>query len=208
MENNRCSSTTAAGNPCKVKAMDNGQCRHHGGLVTNETNQALNELLVNKEPEAAPAIGDVINRQALSDMGHGELVLFARLNYGYTDISTKTTPKEDLIELIMNAARKFKGNAEMKVVDMGQEVEVPPGYIKIRVQGGKYNPNNRPIPVGLNFVMATIPVNKDVIMDEKWLVCLKDAVRTEYFTDRSDPTDITLGWNESHSYPYSILERG
>lgn len=158
--------------------------------------------------EANPVVGDVITRQILGDMDHGSMVLFARLNYGLTSISTKTHPKEELIEIIMNMARKLKGNAEMKVVDMDAEVEVPPGYVKIRIQGGKYNPNNRPVPVGLNFRMATIPVNKDVVMHEKWLTCLKDAVRDEYFVDRSDPREEKLGVMQSHSYPYSILERG
>jgi hypothetical protein len=158
--------------------------------------------------EATPAVGDVINRQVLEDMTHADLVMFARLNYGMQGVTTKSSTKADLVDLMMNLARKLQGNAEMKVVEMDEEVEVPPGYVKIRLQGGKYNPNNRPIPVGLNFRMATIPVNKDIVMHGKWLTCLKDAIRTEYFVDRSDPHEETLGRMDSLSYPYSILERG
>lgn len=161
------------------------------------------------EKEATPVVGDVINRQILNDMGHEGLVLFARLQYGIDGVTTKTHAREELVEMVMNYARKYSGNAEMKVLKRGEEgAEVPPGYVKVRVQAGKYNPNMRPIPVGLNFKMATIPVNKDVIMPAKYLVCLEDAVRTEYFVDRSDPNNETLGWQESHSYPYSVLERG
>jgi len=202
MTDKTCGGSTKAGSACKAIALDNGFCRHHGG-VKNETV----DLVIAQEQEAAPVVGDSINRQILSDMTHESLVLFARLNYGM-QVSTQTSTKGDLVELVMNTARRLKGNAEMKVVDMDGEVEVPPGYVKVRIQGGKYNPNNRPVPVGLNFKMATIPVNKDVVMHEKWLTCLKDAVRTEYFTDRSDPTRETLGSQEAHSYPYSVLERG
>lgn len=156
--------------------------------------------------KATPATGDMVTREALSEMDHPSLVMFAKLNYGM-NVSTKSNPPGELIEMIMNAARKFKGNAEMKVVNMNEEVEVPPGYVKVRVSGGKYNPNNRPIPIGLNFRMATVPVNKDVVMHEKWLPCLQDAVRTEYYVDSSGPSE-ELGFQEIHSYPFSIIERG
>jgi hypothetical protein len=159
--------------------------------------------------EAAPVVGEEISRELLSEMDHPSLVMFARLNYGLTNISTKSHPREEIIDIIMNYARKYKGNAEMAVHDMNaEEVEVPPGYVKIRVQAGEFNPNNRPIPVGLNFRTATIPVNKDVVMPAKWLPCLEDAVQTKYYIDKSDPNNETLGWMEQHSYPFSILERG
>jgi len=158
--------------------------------------------------KATPEIGDEISRDMLAEMDHASLVMFARLNYGMTSLTTSSNPREEVIELIMNAARKYKGNAEMKVVSMNEEVEVPPGYVKIRVQPGANNPNQRPIPIGLNFRMATIPVNKDVVMHAKWLPCLEDAVQTRYYVDRSDPDREKLGWMEQHSYPFSILERG
>ena len=141
-------------------------------------------------------------------MSHEGLVLFARMNYGLANVSTKSHPREELENLIMNAARKYKGNAEMRVVEMNEEVEVPPNYVKIRVSPGDYNPNQRPIPLGMNFKMATIPCNKDVVMHTKWLPCLQDAVQTKYYVYKSNPSRESLGWMEQHSYPFSILERG
>lgn len=162
-----------------------------------------------KAKKATPEVGEQVSRELLKEMSHEGLVMFAKLNYGLTNISTNSNPREEIEDIIMNAARKYKGNAEMKVVDMNAEVEVPPGYVKIRVSPGDHNPNNRPVPVGLNFRMATIPVNKDVVMHEKWLPCLQDAVQTKYFVDKSDPSGREqLGWMEQHSYPFSILERG
>ena len=177
-------------------------------MVTKKKVSTKKESVETVAVEATPEIGDEVSRSMLKEMDHASLVLFARLNYGMTGMTTQSNPREEVIELIMNAARKYKGNAEMKVVPMNEKVEVPPDYVKIRVQPGSNNPNQRPIPIGLNFKMATVPVNKDVIMHKKWLPCLEDAVQTKYFVDRSDPAKETLGLMEQHSYPFSILERG
>lgn len=158
--------------------------------------------------EADPGVGENVTRDMLNKLDHGALVLFGRLNYGFDNVTTQTHGKEELTEMIMNAARKFKGNAEMRVVEKNEKVRVPKGYVKIRVSPGDHNPNNRPVPLGLNFKMATIPVNKDVIMHEKWLPCLEDAVQTKYYLDKTDPTGTKLGMMEQQSYPFSILERG
>lgn len=158
--------------------------------------------------KADPVVGEEVTREFLDSIELEQLVLFARLNYGFSNVTTKTQSKEELVDLIMNAARKFKGNAEMKVVEKDAKVEVPPDYVKIRVSPGPYNPSNRPVPLGLNFKFATVPVNKDVVMHKKWLTCLKDAVQTKYFLDKSDPNGDKLGYMEEQSYPYSILERG
>ena len=161
-----------------------------------------------KAKQATPEIGEEVTRDLLKEMTHEGLVLFARMNYALSNVSTKSHPRGELENLIMQAARKYKGNAEMKVVDMGEEVEVPKGYVKIRVSPGDNNPNQRPIPLGMNFRMATVPCNKDVVMHKKWLPCLQDAVQTKYFVDKSNPGSESLGWMEQHSYPFSILERG
>jgi hypothetical protein len=173
------------------------------------TKKKVSKKKVNNASEASPVVGVGVSREYLEGLDHEGVVMFARLNYGLAQISTKSNPKEEIVDIIMNAARKFQGNSEMSVHDMNTaDVEVPPGYVKIRVQSGENNPNKRPIPIGLNFRMATIPVNKDVVMPDKWLPCLEDAVQTRYFIDKSDPNNETLGWMEQHSYPFSILERG
>ena len=154
--------------------------------------------------EATPAVGEEFSRDMLTKMNKQQLVAFAKLTYGL-NLVAEQTHKEELIDFIMNAARKFKGNAEMTVVKMGADVEVPPGYVKIRVSPGDHNPNNRPVPIGLNFRMATIPVNRDVVMSGAWLPCLQDAVERRYFVGKDHHGDETLDWNDQHKYPFSIL---
>lgn len=158
--------------------------------------------------KAEPAVGELFSREDLEQMDHPSLVMFARLNYGL-QLNTKAHPKDECVDMIMSAARKFKGNAEMTVVEKDAAVEVPPGYIKIRVSPGDHNPNAHPIPIGLNFKLATIPVNMDVVMHKKWLPCLQDAVQTKYFVKRDPHTgEEQLSSHPQHSYPFSILQVG
>lgn len=160
------------------------------------------------QSKAGPAVGELFSREDLEEMDHPSLIMFGRLNYGL-QLNINANPKTDCIERIMSAARKFKGNAEMTVVEKDASVEVPPGYVKIRVSPGEHNPNAHPIPIGLNFRLATIPVNMDVVMHKKWLPCLQDAVQTKYFIKR-DPTTgkESLESHPQHSYPFSILQVG
>jgi hypothetical protein len=155
-----------------------------------------------------PEVGVPFSRDDLNEMEHGSLIVFARLDYGL-EMNTTAHPKDEVIEAIMNAARKFKGNSEMKVVEKDADVEVPPDYVKIRVSPGDHNPNAHPIPIGLNFRLATIPCNMDVVMHKKWLPCLQDAVQTKYFTKRDPITGHeSLQSQPQHSYPFSILQVG
>jgi hypothetical protein len=155
--------------------------------------------------KATPEVGDMISRETLVKMNKNELAAFARHSYDL-NLNPEQTHKEELIEFIMSAARKFKGNAEMKAVRMNDQVDVPPGYVKVRVSPGDHNPNNRPIVVGLNFMMASIPVNMDVVMHGKWVACLQDAVERKYFVSRNEMTNREiLDYNDQHKHPYSIL---
>jgi hypothetical protein len=153
--------------------------------------------------ETIPAEGE-ISRQSLEKLAKAEICNIGRLAYGIN--MNVNEPKKTLIDLVINAAHKFKGNAEMRVVEMNEEVEVPAGYVKIRVQPGDHNPNARPIIVGLNFKMASIPCNKDVVLHGKWLTCLEDAVETKYSVRKSTETGRDeLVVNEQHKYPFSIM---
>ena len=155
--------------------------------------------------EAKPEVGVDVSRETLSKMNKTELCSYGRVVYGLP-LHIDGTHKEEMIDQIMSAGRKFQGNQGMIAVKMDAEVDVPPGYVKIRVSPGEYNPNNRPVVVGLNFKMATIPVNMDVVMPGKWVVCLKDAVERRYFMTR-DPASGKefLETNDQHKHPFSIL---
>lgn len=156
--------------------------------------------------EATSEIGTVVSRGLLEKFNKTELVAFARLTYGL-NVNIDQNAKEDLIELIMNAARQAKGNEEFRVLPKDDaKAEVPKGYVKIKVSAGAHNPKNRPIPVGLNFKMATIPVGKEVIIPGKWMPCLEDAVQRKYSVGYDESTGReTLVWNDQHAYPFTIL---
>lgn len=155
--------------------------------------------------EATSALGTESTREALKKLTAVELENMARSLYGL-NISNGMEKKE-LINLMVNASQKFKGNAEIKVVPENDEtVEVPKGYVKIRVSPGPHNPKNRPIPLGLNFKMATIPVNRDVVIPGKWMSCLQDAVESRASIGFDDNGRETLIWTDQHKYPFSILE--
>ena len=143
-------------------------------------------------------------RTALKKLTTIELENMARGLYGL-NISNGMTKKE-LVDIIVNASQKFRGNAEMTVVAKDDKtVEVPKGYVKIRVSPGPHNPKNRPIVVGLNFKMATIPVNRDIIMDGKWLTCLNDAIESKAVIGTDETGRETLMWQDQHKYPFTIL---
>jgi hypothetical protein len=158
--------------------------------------------------KTTPGLGEVMNRETLEQFTHIELITYARLQYDLK-LNKDSNAREEVIEMILNAARRFKGNAEMRTVAMDDKSAIPMGMVKVRVSPGPHNPNARPIIVGLNFQMASIPCNRDTIMDEKWLTCLQDAVRTNYRVGYDEATGKDgLQWTEEHQYPFSVVDRG
>ena len=158
--------------------------------------------------EALPDTGAVMSREALEAIDHDGLLAYGRLQYALP-ISKSHNDRNEIIEMILEAARKFKGNAGMTQVSTDDTRTLGMGQVKVRVSPGPHNPNNRPVIVGMNFEMASIPVNIDTIMDEKWLPCLSDAVRTNYRVGKDPLTgEDTLEYTDEHQYPFSVLDRG
>lgn len=153
--------------------------------------------------EAESELGTESSHDALMKLSIKELFMLGRNVYGLN--MSNGTSKKDLVDLIINAGQRNKGNAEMQVVSEDEDVEVPKGYVKIRVSPGQYNPKSRPIIVGLNFRQASIPVNRDVVMPGKWLTCLQDAVEDKASIGIDDDGKETLIFTSQHKYPYSIL---
>jgi len=147
-----------------------------------------------------------LGRQELESMDIEQLVVYANMNYGLE--VNKAFAKHDLINMIDAAQRKFKGNENIRVVNADDVGKVGPGMVKIRVQPGKYDVVPRPIVVGLNFKLATIPVNRDVIIPAKYLVCLEDAVQDTFHQHKNDHGELETVIQQEHAYAYSILERG
>ena len=154
--------------------------------------------------EAESTIGTALSRDSLAKLNIAELESMAQGLFGLK--LSKGLAKVELIDSILSASYHAKGNAEMKIVEKDEKVEVPKGYVKIRVSPGDHNPSQRPIPVGLNFRMALIPVNKDIVMPAKWLPCLQDAVTTKYTMGRNPDTGREeLMAHEEHRYPFTII---
>jgi hypothetical protein len=148
-----------------------------------------------------------LDRQALEELSHEELVAYANINYGLEVNKGYSVP--DLISMISRTQQQFKGNDSIKVVNARDtHTEVPPGHVKIRVQPGKYDRIPRPVVIGLNFKLATIPVNKDVIIPEKYLVCLQDALQDTLHQYKDEQGELVTEILQEHAYAFSILERG
>lgn len=154
--------------------------------------------------EATHEVGDIVSPETLKKLNKSELATLGRSLYGL-NVSPATNSADEMRDLIVNASRKFKGNAEMKVLEQGEKAGVPPGHVKIKVNQGQHNPNEHPIPLGMNFRMATIPVNREVIMPGKWMPCLEDAVERRYSVRRGADGVEELAASDQHKYPFTLL---
>lgn len=143
-----------------------------------------------------------MERETLQKLNIKELVAYANSTFGLN--VTKDYQKNDLINMIEQSQRKFKGNAGIRVLSKGDTSACPPGFIKIRVQPGKYDKTPRPIIIGHNFKLCSVPVNKDVMLPAKYLVCLSDAVQDTYF--QTEEGEFVC--QPEHAYSYSVLEIG
>jgi hypothetical protein len=148
-----------------------------------------------------------MNIEDLKEMTKKELLAIAN---GVFDLKMNGSyAKEQILEAIQRAQGKYKGQAEVNVLsDNDDSTKVKPGYVKIRLQPGRYNPKNRPVFVSHNFKPALIPVNKDVILPVRYLTVLQDAVQRRYHQEDGEDGKPELVMQEEHSYPFSILERG
>jgi hypothetical protein len=143
------------------------------------------------------------NREDMEGMNVPDLVAHANLTYGLG--VNKDYQKHDLINMIEQSQRKFKGNAGIRVLNPDEEMEVPPGYMKVRIRPNKHDRIPRPAIIGHQFKVCSVPVNKDVIIPQKYLPCFEDAIIDVYFTD---PATNEFVCQREHTYSYSILEMG
>lgn len=143
------------------------------------------------------------SREELEAMDEMDLISYANLNYGLG--VNKEMPKYELVNLLDRTQRKFKGNENVRVLRRGEEYTCRPGEVRIRCRPGKHDKVPRPIIVGHQFKIASIPINVDVIIPAKYLTCLQDAVQDTYF---QDPETRELIRQEEYTYDFTILERG
>ena len=138
--------------------------------------------------------------EELSAMKKPQLIEYANLTYGLAVNANHN--KTDIINGIMSAHMKFRGNTNV-ALDTGQELR--PGQAKIHISKTELNKRGHPVIVGLNGVMASIPVGQPVIVPEAYVEILRNAMRTEY--------ELDVGTNELvprevPSYPFNLISRG
>lgn len=144
-----------------------------------------------------------MEKSTLEKFTKKELITYANQTFGlHVNMDHE---KADLINMIVQSERKFKGNAGIRVLEKGDTSKVPPGHVKIRVSPGKYDRTPRPVIIGHQFKLCSVPVNKDVIIPAKYLVCFEDAVQDTYFQDEETGEFVC---QPEHAYAYSVLERG
>ena len=147
-------------------------------------------------------MGDINkSRTELMDMTKDELVVYANSTFNLN--VNKQFNKADLVEQIMSARGRFSGNANVKIA--GEDDTVPPGHVKVRIRPNRYDKTPRPAIIGLNFKMASVPVNKDVILPAAYLSCFAYAQEDVYF---QDPDTQELVRTKEYAHDYTVLEWG
>lgn len=119
----------------------------------------------------------------------------------------KTATKQDIIDLINN---KLRNKTVAEIADSGSTVK--PGYSKIRVhQDPMPGASNMPVYVNANGYICTIPRGVEVIVPNRVVRTLNDAVvlrrKQSIGTGTSGREEFQTTENIVHSYPFSVLEQ-
>lgn len=133
----------------------------------------------------------------LESMDKAELVTYANMTYGL-NVNART-PKEELISNILRASQRYRGNSD---IDMSDKV-LKPGYARIRLNKNELNKAGRPVIVGLNGTMYSLPVGPEFNCPLPLVAILNNAVQTQY---EVDPGTNELVPREIHAYPFVVLE--
>jgi hypothetical protein len=142
------------------------------------------------------AVGNV-SEERLNAMTKEELVTYANMTFGL-NVNAKMN-KSDLIGAIMRSEQRFGGNADLLVGDS----ELPPGYAKLKINTTELNKAGRPVIVGLNGKMFSLPVGIEFGCPMPLVEILNNAVQYQY---EQDPASLEMVRREVHSYPFTVLE--
>lgn len=133
----------------------------------------------------------------LREMEKAELVTYANMTFGL-NVNGRMN-KEDIIGSIMRASQKYRGNAQIDVSSSA----LKPGFAKIRINKTELNKSGRPVIVGLQGTMYSLPVGVDFQCPLPLVEILNNAVQRQY---EVDPGNNELIPREVHSYPFVVLE--
>jgi hypothetical protein len=140
-----------------------------------------------------------VKRELLEKMTKKDLIEHGNLTFGLS--LNANHHKEDIVNAIERAGMRFRGNQDLSAGD----VELKPDYTKIRLSAGELNPTGRPVIVGLNGKMYSIPVGVEINVPNPLVEILSNAIKKVY---KQDPRTNELIVSEVNSYPFSIIARG
>lgn len=136
--------------------------------------------------------------EKLEKMSKAELVTYANLTYGLNVNSNHG--KDDLINAVTRAATKYAGNAQVSL-DVSS---LKPGHARIKINKTELNKQGRPVIVGLNGKMCSLPVGAEIVVPNALVEILNHATRYEYEVDPAQGNELVR--REVQSYPFSVLE--
>lgn len=146
-----------------------------------------------------------MNREELTELDKDELIAIANEKFG---LNADRRFKEDkLVDMILEQHWKGKGTKEGDVAEMDDDgmYEVPPGAAIVEIQAGPYNPNKRPVPLGVNGRFVYCPVERPVVLKAKYLEVLRNARRGTVTQTRNSQTGMYEDhWKDSSAYPFSM----
>ena len=135
--------------------------------------------------------------ERLRTMTKEELVIYGNMTFGL-NVNARMN-KEDLIGSILRSESKFGGNTDL----LTAESSLPPGYAKIKLNKTEMNKSGRPIIVGIQGRMYSLPVGPAFGCPLPIVEVLENAVQYQY---EQDPATNELVRREVHSYPFTVLE--
>ena len=133
----------------------------------------------------------------LRGMNKADLVKYANMTFGL-NVNAKMS-KEDLISAVLRSRSRFAGNANL----LDDTSTLPPGYARIKINKTELNKQGRPVIVGLNGKMYSLPVGQAFGCPLPLVEILENAVQYQY---EQDPATQELVRRDVHSYPYTVLE--
>lgn len=146
-----------------------------------------------------------MNREELSQLDKDELIAIANEKF---NLNADRRFKEDkLVDMILEQHWRGGGSSEDAAAEMDDDgaFTVPPGAAVVELQAGPYNPYKRAIPLGVNGKFIYCPVEKPVVLKEKYLEVLRNARRGTVTQTRNTQTgSYEDHWKDTSSYPFSM----
>lgn len=122
---------------------------------------------------------------------------------------SKKFKKDQIADLILNASKQGRNQANDVEVLRGdrekhaEKEQLPPGYCILRLERSPRNPNNRPLPYGIQGKVGLIPVGKTIKAPEYVLEILSNAI-SEQISNNQDQGEEQI--TKTFTYPFTVVK--